>query len=55
MWSLHLYCNIGEQFQARAIEDRFHDFLYGINADLYSNARSNHLSQDPMSSIDRAF
>lgn len=46
---------LGEQFQARVDEDRFHDFLYGINDELYSNMRSNLLAQDPLPSLDRAY
>ncbi|KAL2941869.1 Retrovirus-related Pol polyprotein from transposon TNT 1-94 [Bienertia sinuspersici] len=48
-------CQIGEKFQIRLDEDRLHDFIYGLNPELYGNVRSSLLAQDPPPSLDCAY
>ncbi|GAA0145512.1 hypothetical protein LIER_05693 [Lithospermum erythrorhizon] len=48
-------CGESEQFQLKLDEDKFHDFLYGINRERYGHLRSQLLAQDPTPSLDWAF
>lgn len=48
-------CDFSKVMQKRMDVERFHQFLYGINDELYGNVRSNLLSQDPLPTLDRAY
>lgn len=48
-------CNLVDKFQAMVDEDWFHDFLYGLNEELYGHVRSSLLAQDPLLTLDRAY
>ncbi|GAA0141865.1 hypothetical protein LIER_02912 [Lithospermum erythrorhizon] len=47
-------CGLGEQFQQRIDEEKFHDFLYGLDATRFGHLRSQLLAQDPTPSLDWA-
>ncbi|KAH7570754.1 hypothetical protein JRO89_XS05G0177800 [Xanthoceras sorbifolium] len=44
-----------EFLEARREQGKLHDFLMGLNTDLYAQLRTNILSQDPLPSLDRAY
>ncbi|GAA0163208.1 hypothetical protein LIER_39555 [Lithospermum erythrorhizon] len=48
-------CNLGELFQARFDEECFHDFLCGINDELFGHLRSSLLTQYPPPTLDLAY
>ncbi|KAK9725854.1 hypothetical protein RND81_05G173900 [Saponaria officinalis] len=48
-------CGIGKQHVERRESDRLHQFLLGLNVEVYSSIRSTLLSQDPLPSLNRAF
>ncbi|RVW82347.1 hypothetical protein CK203_045082 [Vitis vinifera] len=41
--------------RSRDVNRKVHDFLMGLNTDLYAQLRTNILSQDPLPSLDRAY
>ncbi|RVX14877.1 Retrovirus-related Pol polyprotein from transposon RE2 [Vitis vinifera] len=41
--------------KSRLEQGKLHDFLMGLNTDLYAQLRTNILSQDPLPSLDRAY
>ncbi|KAL6329626.1 hypothetical protein AAG906_022847 [Vitis piasezkii] len=47
-------CTAASLHQARREQGKLHDFLMGLNTDLYAQLRTNILSQDPLPSLDRA-
>ncbi|CAH9137903.1 unnamed protein product [Cuscuta epithymum] len=48
-------CNIVGKIEAERAEERLHQFLVGIDDELYGTVRSNLLSQDPLPNVDRAY
>eukprot|EP00261_Vitis_vinifera_P037428 XP_019078671.1 PREDICTED: uncharacterized protein LOC109123418 [Vitis vinifera] len=44
-----------EQSKSIREQGKLHDFLMGLNTDLYAQLRTNILSQDPLPSLDRAY
>lgn len=48
-------CDIGKQFQSRVDEDRLHDFLYGIDDEIFCHICSILLALDPPPSLNRAY
>ncbi|RVW73210.1 Retrovirus-related Pol polyprotein from transposon RE2 [Vitis vinifera] len=48
-------CTAASLHQARREQGKLHDFLMGLNTDLYAQLRTNILSQDPLPSLDRAY
>ncbi|GAA0144887.1 hypothetical protein LIER_36032 [Lithospermum erythrorhizon] len=48
-------CNLGELFQQRMDDDRLHDFLYGINVEIFCHVHSSLLAQDLSPTLDRAY
>ncbi|GAA0165440.1 hypothetical protein LIER_20843 [Lithospermum erythrorhizon] len=48
-------CDLGEKFQLKQDNDRFHEFLFGIHVDRFGALRSSLLSQDPPPTLDRAY
>ncbi|GAA0175078.1 hypothetical protein LIER_41841 [Lithospermum erythrorhizon] len=48
-------CGLGEQFQQRIDEEKFHDFLYGLDATRFGHLRSQLLPQDLTLSLDWVF
>ncbi|KAJ9548782.1 LOW QUALITY PROTEIN: hypothetical protein OSB04_021325 [Centaurea solstitialis] len=48
-------CDIPKQLQKRSDEERFHQFLYGINEELYGTVRSSLLSQDHLPTLARGY
>ncbi|GAA0153680.1 hypothetical protein LIER_11856 [Lithospermum erythrorhizon] len=48
-------CGLGEQFQQRLDEEKFHNFLYGLDATRFGHLRSQLLAQDPTRTLDWAF
>ncbi|RVW38432.1 Retrovirus-related Pol polyprotein from transposon RE2 [Vitis vinifera] len=48
-------CTAASLHQARREQGKLHDFLMGLNTDLYAQLRTNILSQDPLPSLDRVY
>ncbi|KAH7541938.1 hypothetical protein FEM48_Zijuj02G0020400 [Ziziphus jujuba var. spinosa] len=48
-------CTAASLHQERREQGKLHDFLMGLNTDLYAQLRTNILSQDPLPSLDRAY
>ncbi|KAL6323166.1 hypothetical protein AAG906_027445 [Vitis piasezkii] len=48
-------CTAASLHHARREQGKLHDFLMGLNTDLYAQLRTNILSQDPLPSLDRAY
>ncbi|XP_021725276.1 uncharacterized protein LOC110692547 [Chenopodium quinoa] len=49
------HCNAGELHARRQEMARLHEFLMGLYSEYYTQLRANILSQDPLTSIDRAY
>ncbi|KAH7570956.1 hypothetical protein JRO89_XS05G0230300 [Xanthoceras sorbifolium] len=48
-------CTAASLHQARREQGKLHDFLMGLNTDLYAQLRTNILSQYPLPSLDQAY
>ncbi|XP_062077973.1 uncharacterized protein LOC133782654 [Humulus lupulus] len=48
-------CNLGKEHEKRRSNERFHQFLMGLNSDYYAPLRTTLLSQEPLPSLDRAY
>ncbi|XP_073133737.1 uncharacterized protein [Henckelia pumila] len=48
-------CNIGTEVDKRREEERLHQFLMGLDDSIYGMTRSNILSSEPLSSLNRAY
>ncbi|XP_075486335.1 uncharacterized protein LOC142525938 [Primulina tabacum] len=46
---------LGKAHENRRNHERFHQFLTGLNSDYYAQLRTTLLSQEPLSSLDRAY
>ncbi|CAH9057894.1 unnamed protein product [Cuscuta epithymum] len=47
-------CNVAAKFAAEREEEQFHQFLIGIDDDIFGTVRSNLLSQTPLPTLERA-
>ncbi|GAA0160017.1 hypothetical protein LIER_16666 [Lithospermum erythrorhizon] len=48
-------CGMSEEFMKQHDEEKFHDFLFGINQERYGNLRSQLLAQYPLPTLDWAY
>ncbi|GAA0151860.1 hypothetical protein LIER_37372 [Lithospermum erythrorhizon] len=48
-------CGMSEEFMKQIDEEKFHEFLFGINQERYKNLRSQLLAQDPLPTLDWAY
>lgn len=48
-------CNLGKEHEKRRSDERFHQFLMGLDSDYYAPLRTTLLSQEPLPSLDRAY
>ncbi|GAA0139059.1 hypothetical protein LIER_00682 [Lithospermum erythrorhizon] len=48
-------CDIAPKFASDREEEKFHQFLVGVDDELYSTVRSNLLSRVPVPSLDEAY
>ncbi|CAH9134222.1 unnamed protein product [Cuscuta epithymum] len=48
-------CNVGKQHEKRRADERFHQFLMGLNAEIFGPIRSQLLTQVPLPTLNRAY
>lgn len=51
----HCTCNFSAEVEKRREEDKVHDFLMGLDEEVYGMVRSNLLSQEPLPSLEYAY